>query len=75
MTPLTGELRTSKMYELTDAGRDAARQLMLGSDDPDPLLQVMQLLHGRPLTEAYIKQKVPKAAYFLIASEEGIRSD
>ena len=65
MTPLTGELRTSKMYELTDAGRDAARQLMLGSDDPDPLLQVMQLLHGRPLTEAYIKQKVPKAAYFL----------
>ncbi len=65
MTPLTGELRSSKMYELTDSGRDAARQLMLVTGDPDPLLQVMQLLHGRPLTEAYIKQKVPKAAYFL----------
>jgi primosomal protein N' (replication factor Y) len=65
MTPLTGELRSSKMYELTDSGRDAARQLVLVTGDPDPLLQVMQLLQGRPLTEAYIKQKVPKAAYFL----------
>jgi primosomal protein N' (replication factor Y) (superfamily II helicase) len=62
MTPLTGELRSSKMYELTDAGRDAARQLMLSADDKDPVLQVMQLLHGRPLTAAYIKQKIPNAA-------------
>ncbi len=65
MTPLTGELRSSKMYELTDAGRDAARQLMLTSGDPDPVLQVMQLLHGRPLTGAYIKQKIPNAANVL----------
>ncbi len=62
MTPLTGELRASKMYELTDAGRDAARQLMLTANDKDAVLQVMQLLEGRPLTAAYIKQKVPNAA-------------
>jgi primosomal protein N' (replication factor Y) len=61
MTPLTGELRSSKMYELTDAGRDAARQLMLTAGDTDAVLQVLQLLQGRPLTATYIKQKVPKA--------------
>src|ERR1039457_6170777 len=62
MTPLTGELRSSKVYELTDSGRDAARQLMLTADDKDPVMQVMRLLEGRPLTAPYIKQKVPNAA-------------
>src|SRR5258708_7963279 len=62
MTPLTGELRSSKMYELTDAGRDAARQLMLTADDKDAIMQVMRLLEARPLTAPYIKQKVPGAA-------------
>jgi primosomal protein N' (replication factor Y) len=62
MTPLTGELRSSKMYELTDSGRDAARQLVLTADDKDPIMQVMRLLESRPLTAPYIKQKVPGAA-------------
>jgi primosomal protein N' (replication factor Y) len=62
MTPLTGELRSSKMYELTDSGRDAARQLVLTADDKDPVMQVMRLLEARPLTAPYIKQKVPGAA-------------
>jgi primosomal protein N' (replication factor Y) len=70
MTPLTGELRSSKLYELTDAGRDAARQLMLASDANDSVLQIMQLLHGRPLTAAYIKQKVPNAANALRALQK-----
>ena len=61
MTPLTGELRSSRMYELTDAGRDAARQLMLTAEDKDPALQLMQLLEARPLTGAYLKQKLPGA--------------
>ncbi len=61
MTPLTGELRSSKIYELTDAGRDAARQLMLTADDKDAPVRVLQLLQGRPLTAAYIKQKIPNA--------------
>src|ERR1051326_737286 len=70
MTPLTGELRSSKLYELTDAGRDAARQLMLASDANDSVLRIMQLLHGRPLTAAYIKQKVPNAANALRALQK-----
>src|SRR5947208_413405 len=56
MTPLTGELRSSKMYELTDSGRDAARQLVLTADDKDPVIQVMRLLEARPLTAPYIKR-------------------
>jgi len=62
MTPLTGELRSSKIYELTDAGRDAARQLMLTAEDNDPAVRILQLLQGHPLTAAYIKQKVSSAA-------------
>ena len=31
MTPLSGEVRKTKLYSLTDAGRDAARQLLLGA--------------------------------------------
>ncbi len=38
MTPLSGEVRKTKLYSLTDAGRDAARQLLLGADEEDPAL-------------------------------------
>ena len=62
LTPLTGELHSSKLYELTDAGRDALRQLSLASNENDPVLRVIELLRNRPLTAAYIKQKVPNAA-------------
>ncbi len=31
MTPLSGEVRKTKLYSLTDAGRDTARQLLLGA--------------------------------------------
>src|SRR5580658_5710853 len=33
MTPLSGEVRRGKVYSLTKAGRDVARQLHLGSGD------------------------------------------
>src|SRR5882724_11508419 len=49
MTPLTGEVRKTKLYSLTDAGRDAARQLLLGASDDDPTLQVLRLLESRPM--------------------------
>src|SRR5579871_634985 len=35
MTPLSGEVRKTKQYSLTDSGRDAARQLVLGATDED----------------------------------------
>jgi primosomal protein N' (replication factor Y) (superfamily II helicase) len=62
MTPLSGEVRKTKLYSLTDAGRDTARQLLLGADEDDPALQVLRLLEARPLSAAYLKKKLPKAA-------------
>lgn len=61
MTPLTGEMRKSKMYSLTDAGRDAARQLLLTAVEDDPMIQVLRMLEARPVSDAYLKKKVPKA--------------
>ncbi|HLJ49927.1 MAG TPA: primosomal protein N' [Bryobacteraceae bacterium] len=61
MTPLTGELRSSKMYTLTDAGVDAARQLLIAGEEQDAAVQVMQLLQTRPLSASYLKQKIPTA--------------
>jgi len=62
MTPLTGEIRKSKVYSLTDAGRDAARQLLLGADENDPTLQILRLLEARPMSASYLQKKVPNAA-------------
>jgi primosomal protein N' (replication factor Y) len=62
MTPLTGEIRKTKLYSLTDAGQDAARQLLLGADGGDPTLQILRLLESGPLSAAYLQKKVAKAA-------------
>jgi primosomal protein N' (replication factor Y) len=69
MTPLGGEMRSSKMYSLTDAGRDAARQLLFGADTEDPTIQVLRLLEQRPLSAPYLAKKVgdaPKALRSLL---------
>jgi primosomal protein N' (replication factor Y) (superfamily II helicase) len=62
MTPLTGEIRKTKLYSLTDSGRDAARQLLFGAVEEDPTLQVLRLLEARPLSATYLQKKLPKAA-------------
>jgi primosomal protein N' (replication factor Y) len=62
MTPLSGEVRKSKLYSLTDSGRDAARQLVLGASDEDAAVQVLQLLEARPLSASYLEKKLPNAA-------------
>ncbi|HYL76548.1 MAG TPA: primosomal protein N' [Bryobacteraceae bacterium] len=61
MTPLTGEIRKTKLLSLTDAGRDVARQLLLGAAEDDPTLQVLRLLEARPLSATYLQKKFPKA--------------
>ena len=65
MTPLGGEIRKSKLYTLTDSGRDAARQLLLGAVDEDPMIQLLRLLDARPVSEAYLKKKIPTASNLL----------
>src|ERR1700691_2224896 len=61
MTPLSGEVRKTKLYSLTDAGRDTARQLLLGAGDEDPTLQILRLLETRPLSASYLQKKLPNA--------------
>jgi primosomal protein N' (replication factor Y) len=61
MTPLSGEMRQTKVYELTDSGRDAVRQLLLGTPSEEPTVQVLRMLEARPLSARYLLRKVPRA--------------
>jgi primosomal protein N' (replication factor Y) (superfamily II helicase) len=61
MLPLASEIRRGKVWSLTDAGRDAARQLLLGSSPDDPVTQVLRLLEKRPLNAAYLAKTLPLA--------------
>jgi primosomal protein N' (replication factor Y) len=70
MTPLTGEVRRSKLYSLTDAGRDAARQLLLDDPTDDPTLQTLALLEARPASALYLKNKIPGAANIIRTLEK-----
>jgi primosomal protein N' (replication factor Y) len=58
---LASEIRTGKIYSLTEAGRDAARQLLLDDDPQDPVMQVLRALEHRGLSASYLKKKFPQA--------------
>jgi primosomal protein N' (replication factor Y) len=70
MIPLGGEIRKTKLYSLTDAGRDAARQLLLGPTGDDPALNMMALLESRPLSAAYLQKKFPTAKNLIRSLEK-----
>jgi primosomal protein N' (replication factor Y) len=59
MLPLASEIRRGKVWSLTDAGRDAARQLLLDSSPDDPTAQVLRMLEKRPLSAAYLAKALP----------------
>ncbi|HWB87000.1 MAG TPA: primosomal protein N' [Bryobacteraceae bacterium] len=61
MLPLAAEIRRGKIWSLTDAGRDAARQLLLDAAPDEPLTQVLRMLEKRPLVSAYLARAVPLA--------------
>ena len=61
MLPLAAEIRSGKIYSLTDAGRDASKQLSIDVSNEDTLNQVMQMLAARSLSAAHLKRKVPLA--------------
>ena len=61
MAPLSGEMRKTKTYALTDAGRDVARQLLIGDSGKEATVQLLRLLEPRPLSAAYLKKKIPSA--------------
>ncbi len=61
MLPLAADIRSGKIYSLTDAGRDAARQLLLDASPEDPVAAVLHALESRPLSAAYLTKKLPLA--------------
>ena len=69
MLPLAAEIRRGKVYSLTDAGRDAARQLLFDASSGDPTVQILRMLDQRPLSAAYLERKLPLAGNALRALE------
>jgi primosomal protein N' (replication factor Y) len=61
MLPLGSEIHSGKVYSLTDAGLDAARQLLLDAGPEDPVAAVLRMLEKRPLSAAYLAKKLPLA--------------
>jgi primosomal protein N' (replication factor Y) (superfamily II helicase) len=61
MLPLASEIRSGKVWSLTDSGRDAARQLILDASPEDPAVQVLRMLEKRPLSAAYLSKALPLA--------------
>jgi len=61
MLPLASEVRSGKVYSLTPAGLDAARQLLLDAGPEDPVATVLRMLEKRPLSAAYLTKKLPLA--------------
>jgi primosomal protein N' (replication factor Y) len=61
MLPLASEMRQGKIWSLTDAGRDAARQLLLDSAEDDLVLKVLRMLEKRPLSASYLAKALPLA--------------
>ncbi len=69
MLPLASDIRAGKIYSLTDAGRDASRQLSIEPQAEDTVNQVIQMLAARPLSAAHIKKKIPLADRILKSLE------
>ncbi len=61
MLPLASEIRRGKVWSLTDAGRDAARQLLLDAAPDDPVARILSMLEKRPLSAAYLSRILPLA--------------
>jgi len=69
MLPLASDVRSGKVYALTDAGRDASRQMSIDPQAEDTVNQVVQMLAARALSAAYIKKKIPLADRILKSLE------
>ncbi len=61
MLPLSAEIRPGKIYSLTDAGRDASKQLSIDASAEDDFQKLVAMLAVRPLSATSIKRKVPLA--------------
>ena len=65
MAPLVGEMRKTKVYSLTDSGRDIARQLSIIVNPEDQTTQMLQLLEPRARSASYLLKKFDDAQKIL----------
>ncbi len=70
MLPLAADIRSGKNYSLTDAGRDASKQLSIDPSNDDTVNQVIQMLAARSLSAAHLKRKIPLADRILKSLEK-----
>jgi primosomal protein N' (replication factor Y) (superfamily II helicase) len=59
MLPLASDVRAGKIYSLTDAGRDASRQMSIDPAADDSVNTVVQMLAARSLSAVHLKKKIP----------------
>jgi len=64
MLPLGGETRRSTQYNLTDAGRQVARQLVIRPES-DAALRLLAILEERARTATQLTAKIPNARTLL----------
>ena len=63
----------TKQYSLTDSGRDAARQFLLGARKTIRRLQILRMLETRPLSASLsAKESAERAEPAPVAGEEGL---
>ncbi len=60
MLPLSGEIRRSERYALTEAGRDIARQLIV-KPESDSASRVLSLLEQQPRSAEYFAARIDNA--------------
>ena len=53
MAPTSAETSRSRIYALTDTGRDLVRQSLFGDADTSPQARLLRMLEKRPLSAAY----------------------
>ena len=70
MAPTSAETSRSKVYSLTDSGRDMVRQSLYGEEDTSPSARILRMLEVRPLSASYLKAKVEDAQRVLKTLEQ-----
>lgn len=69
MAPLTGEVRKSKIWTLSDRGHEVVRQLLMAEASEDPTVEILRSLERRALSEATLERKHATAKRLLKAME------
>ena len=65
MAPLSGEVRKSRVWTLTDRGHEVVRQLMMAEANEDPAVGILRSLERRTLSETTLERKHMTAKKFL----------